>query len=158
MLSMMRQALWTCRITSIAASRLICARQRAKGRTPRSPMRLSHGDCCIALFCVGLEVPGAEEAPCTATTPIKETVKATHVRESLMTMPTLNVVAIASTRPGDAPAIRVRHLGDRFARERTEFALGKADRHQRIGRHVGRQAEHRLDLVLAADVVGRDQR
>ena len=54
-----------------------------------------------------------------------------------------------SIRPRDAPTIRIRHLAHWLACERPEFPLRITDRHQRIGRHVGWQAEQRLQRAVS---------
>src|SRR5262245_43652981 len=61
-----------------------------------------------------------------------------------------------SPRPCGAPTIGVGDLAHRLTRQRTEFSLRPANRHQRVGPNVRRQAEHGLHLVFAADVVRRD--
>jgi integrase len=61
-----------------------------------------------------------------------------------------SAAASGSTLPGYAPAIGMRHLRHRPARERAEVSHGIADRHQRVGGYVLGQAEHGLDFVLAA--------
>src|SRR6266478_9789890 len=59
--------------------------------------------------------------------------------------------------PPARPPVGVDDLGDRATDDRTERVERIADRHQREGLYVVRHPEHRLHLVLAADVVGGDR-
>src|SRR5260370_32544314 len=59
--------------------------------------------------------------------------------------------------PPARPAVGIGDLGDRAADDRAERVERVADRHQREGLHVVRHPEHRLHLILAADVVGGDR-
>src|SRR5262245_23092130 len=67
-------------------------------------------------------------------------------------------IRIGSTQPGRAPAISVRYFIDGPARNRTELVLGITNRHQRIGQYVLRYSQQSLDLALATDVIGGNQR
>src|SRR5260370_8660803 len=59
--------------------------------------------------------------------------------------------------PPARTAVGIGDLGDRAADERAERVERVADRHQRESLHVVRHPEHRLHLILAADVVGGDR-
>src|SRR5271170_4528264 len=60
--------------------------------------------------------------------------------------------------PRIAPSVLESDLSHRFTREGPEILQRPADRHQREGRHVVRDAEQVLEVGLAAQVVGGQHR
>src|SRR5258708_11557519 len=68
----------------------------------------------------------------------------------------MGVLQQLSPGPGGSPAVGVDDFGEWAAGQRPELVDRPTNRHQRPGRDILGDAEKRLDLFLAADVVGGD--